>query len=76
MALAKFLDYVDAVETAAMSNNELDRDEFRRLLEPVIGLLGTDHKMLIEDVFKILDENRDGVIDINELTQFEPFKQR
>lgn len=67
-ALKHFFNYVENIENAihSTSGKTIDKREFRKLLEPVIGTQMTEKE--VDMIFKILDENLDGIIDIDELT--------
>jgi len=64
-ALKRFLFYVEGVESA-VREGPLDRAEFKRILEPVIGAQLTEEE--VEAVFSALDADRDGALDVRELT--------
>jgi len=64
-ALKHFLTYVEGVEST-LRQRSLDRKEFRSILEPVVGTQLTEEE--VEAVFSALDADRDGSLDLSELT--------
>lgn len=75
-ALKNFFSYVEDIETAIHSKKgkTIEKREFRELLEPVIGTQLTKEE--VDSIFKILDENADGRVDIAELTEQQAAKYK
>ena len=67
--LKHFFDHIEDVEEE-LHKRGLDKEDFQKYLEPAIGTQFTEDEL--NNIFKKLDENRDGVLDIKELTEFEP----
>ncbi len=67
--LKNFFQYVENVESAlqASEGKGLDRKEFRELLEPLIDVQLTEEE--VNAIFKLLDENRDGTLDVEDLSR-------
>ena len=51
----------------ASEGKGLDRKEFRELLEPLIDVQLTEEE--VNAIFKLLDENRDGTLDVEDLSR-------
>jgi hypothetical protein len=66
-ALKNFFSYVEDIEMAihAKKGKTIKRSEFSKLLEPVIGTQLTKEE--VDSIFRALDENADGTVDIAEL---------